>query len=85
MRNSQRTLSRESRQPCIAKRFVSISTRLIKGDTVRLIFLTYNDDDDDDTAAAVVAHNNNINNIIFGGMWVALKLFSRGSCRDNLT
>ena len=62
MRNSQRTLSRESRQPCIAKRFVSISTRLIKGDTVRLIFLTYNDDDDDDTAA--VAHNNNINNII---------------------
>ena len=32
--------NRGSRQPCITKRFVSISTRLIKGDTVRLIFLT---------------------------------------------
>ena len=32
--------NRGSQQPCITKRFVSISTRLIKGDTVRLIFLT---------------------------------------------
>ena len=32
--------NRVSQQPCITKRFVSISTRLIKGDTVRLIFLT---------------------------------------------
>ena len=55
--------SRESRQPCITKRFVSISTRLIKGDTVRLIFLTYNDDDDDDDEASKAAATSQ-NNII---------------------
>ena len=61
--------SRESHQPCITKRFVSISTRLIKGDTVRLIFLTYNDDDDDDEAskAAATSQNNIILDENVGG------------------